>query len=77
MGRESLGTRFVFSAEVFSLRILRRPLAGLGQPVPADGDVRRHDQVRGAEQAALANQAARGVAHRELEYRHHSCCDTR
>ena len=32
----------------------------------ADGDVRRHDHVRGAEQAALANQAARAVAHREL-----------
>ena len=46
--------------------ILRRPLAGVGQPAPADGDVRRHDQVRVAEQAALANQAARGVAHREL-----------
>ena len=46
--------------------ILRRPLASVGQPVPADGDVRRHDHVRGAEQAALANQAARGVGHREL-----------
>ena len=34
--------------------ILRRRLAGVGQPVPADGDVRRHDHVRGAEQAALA-----------------------
>ena len=40
-------------------RVLPRSLAGVGQPVPADGGVRRYDHVRGAEQVALTNQAAR------------------
>ena len=37
--------------------ILRRPLAGVGQPVPADGDVRRHDHVRGADRELAVNGA--------------------